>query len=163
MELIMIEVQNDPEVKIKELGLSLPQAPKPVASYIPTMIVGNLLYTSGTLPMKDGKVAYLGKMGEENNSIEVGQEACKLAVLNSLSAVKETIGSLSKIKRIVKVTAFVNSANGFTDQSKVVNGASDLLVKVFGEEKGKHVRSALGIAELPLNALVEIEFIYELN
>ncbi len=159
----MIEVKCDPELKIKELGLELPQAPKPVASYIPTMIVGNLLYTSGTLPMKDGKVAYLGKMGEGDNTIEVGMEASKLAVLNSLSAVKATIGSLSKIKRMVKVTAFVNSGKGFTDQSRVVNGASDLLVNIFGEEKGKHVRSALGIAELPLNALVEIEFIYELN
>ncbi len=158
----MIELQNDPESKIKELGLTLPPAPKPVASYIPTLIVSDLLYTSGTLPIKDGKVAYLGKVGEGTNTIEIGYEASKLAVLNSLSAVKETIGSLSKIKRLVKVTGFVNSAKGFTDQPKVINGASDLLVQIFGEEKGKHVRSAIGVAELPLNALVEIEFIYQI-
>ena len=158
----MLELEKDPETKLKELGLTLPQAPKPVASYIPTLVISNLLFTSGTLPMQDGKVHYTGKMGDSKNTVEVGYEASKLATLNSLSAVKAAIGSLSKIKRLVKVTGFVNSASGFTDQSKVINGASDLLVSVFGES-GKHVRSALGVAELPLNALVEIEFIYELK
>ena len=158
----MLELKGDPEAKIKEMGLSLPEVPKPVASYIPTLIVSDLLYTSGTLPMKDGKVVYTGKMGEKNNTIEIGAEASKLATLNSLSAVKAALGSLSKIKRVVKVTGFVNSSAGFTDQSKVINGASDLLVNIFGEN-GKHVRSALGIAELPLNALVEIEFIYQIG
>lgn len=158
----MINLENDIEAKIKELGLVLPEVPKPVASYIPTMIVSDLLFTSGTLPMRDGKVAYLGKVGEGENTIEVGYEASKLAVLNSLSAVKNALGSLSKIKRVVKVTGFVNSAKGFTDQPKVINGASDLLVKIFGEN-GKHTRSAVGIAELPLNSLVEIEFIYQVS
>ena len=158
----MLELKGDPETKLKEMGLSLPEVPKPVASYIPTLIISDLLYTSGTLPMQNGKVMYVGKMGEKNNTIEIGYEASKLATLNSLSAVKSALGSLSKIKRVIKVTGFVNSGEGFTDQSKVINGASDLLVNVFGEN-GKHVRSALGIAELPLNALVEIEFIYQLS
>jgi len=158
----MLNLKNDPESKLKELGLILPQAPKPVASYIPTLIILDLLFTSGTLPMKDGKVMYCGKKGEGNNTIETGQEACRLAVLNSLSALKETLGSLSKIKRVIKVTGFVNSSSGFTEQPKVVNGASDLLVAIFGED-GKHVRSAVGVAELPLNALVELEFIYQIT
>lgn len=157
----MLELKHDPETKLKELGLALPQVPKPVASYIPTLVVSNLLLTSGCLPIKDGKVIYQGKMGEKNNTIEVGYEASSLATLNSLSAAKEAIGSLSKIKRVVKVTGFVNSSSGFIDQPKVINGASDLLVKIFGES-GKHVRSAIGVAELPLNALVEIEFIYQI-
>ena len=158
----MLELEKNPEEVLKELGLTLPEVPTPVASYIPTLIVSNLLYTSGTLPMENGKVAYIGKMGEKNNTIEIGYEASKLATLNSLSAVKSALGSLSKVKRVIKVTGFVNSSTGFTDQSKVINGASDLLVKIFGEN-GKHVRSALGIAELPLNALVEIEFIYQVS
>lgn len=150
------------ETKIKELGLTLPEVPKPVASYIPTLIIGNLLFTSGNLPLKDGKVFYTGKMGEGNNSIETGYEASRLATLNSLSAARAAAGSLSKIKRVVKVTGFVNSTSGFTDQPKVINGASDLLVSIFGEA-GRHVRSAIGVNELPLNALVEIEFIYEIE
>lgn len=158
----MLELEKDPEIKLKELGLTLPQAPKPVASYIPTLVVSNFLYTSGNLPLKDGKVIYEGKMGEGKNSIEVGYEASALATLNSLSAAKETLGSLSKIKRVLKVTGYVNSTKGFTDQPKVINGASDLLVKIFGES-GKHVRSAIGVSELPLNALVEIEFIYQIT
>jgi len=158
----MLGLESDPEVKIKELGLVLPQPPKPVASYIPTLVISNLLFTSGTLPLKEGKVIYTGKMGEKNNSIEVGYEASKLATLNSLSAVKEALGSLLKIKRVIKVAGFVNSMPGFTDQPKVINGASDLLVNIFGEA-GKHVRSAVGVAELPLNALVEIEFVYQLE
>ena len=158
----MLELDKDPETKLKELGLTLPEPPKPVASYIPTLIIEDLLFTSGTLPLSNGKVMYTGKMGEGKNTIEAGQEASRLATLNSLSAVKSALGSLSKVKRVVKVTGFVNSANGFTDQPKVVNGCSDLLVSVFGEA-GKHVRSAIGVAELPLNALVEIEFVYQIK
>lgn len=158
----MLELEKDPETKLKELGLTLPQVSKPVASYVPTLIVSDLLFTSGTLPIKDGKVFYTGKMDGKANTVEIGYEASKLATLNSLSAVKEALGSLSRVKRIVKVTGFVNSSAGFTDQPKVINGASDLLVNLFGEA-GKHARSAIGVAELPLNALVEIEFIYQIN
>lgn len=157
----MIELQKDPEKIIKELGLSLPEAPKPIGSYVPAMVIVNMLFTSGNLPLKNGELVYKGKMGEGENTIEAGQEASKLAVLNSLGAAKQVLGSLSKIKGVVKVTGFVNSANGFTDQPKVINGASDLLVKIFGEA-GKHARAAVGVAELPLNALVEIEFIYKI-
>lgn len=158
----MQDIKADPEIIIKELGLTLPDSPKPVASYIPTLIVGDLLFTSGTLPMQNGSLAFKGKVGEGDNNIEVGYEASKLATLNSLSAVKSAIGSLSKIKRLVKVTGFVNSASGFIDQPKVINGASDLLVKIFGKN-GEHVRSAIGVSELPLNSLVEIEFIYQIE
>ena len=152
----------EPELRLKELGLALLEPAKPVASYIPTLIVSNLLFTSGNLPMKDGKVIYTGKVGEDKNTIEVGYEASRLATLNSLSAARAILGSLSKIKRVVKVSGFVNSGPGFTDQPKVINGASDLLVNIFGEA-GRHVRSAIGVSELPLNALVEIEFIYEIE
>ena len=158
----MQDIKADPEIIIKELGLTLPDSPKPVASYIPTLIVGDLLFTSGTLPMQNGSLAFKGKVGEGDNNIEVGYEASKLATLNSLSAVKSAIGSLSKIKRLVKVTGFVNSASGFIYQPKVINGASDLLVKIFGKN-GEHVRSAIGVSELPLNSLVEIEFIYQIE
>ena len=158
----MQAIEKDPETILKELGLTLPIPPKAVANYVPTLVAHGLLFTSGTLPLKDGKVIYLGKMGEKNNTVEIGYEASKLAALNSLSAVKEALSSLSKVKRVIKVTGFVNSGEGFTDQPKVVNGASDLLVSVFGEN-GKHVRAAIGVAELPLNALVEIEFIYQIS
>ena len=158
----MLDLKNSAENKLKELGLTLPDPPKPVASYIPTLIISDLLFTSGNLPLLAGKVIYTGKMGEGGNNIETGYEASKLATLNSLSAVKEKLGSLSKIKRVVKVTGYVNSASGFCDQPKVINGASDLLVSIFGEA-GKHVRSAIGVSELPLNALVEIEFIYQVE
>lgn len=157
----MLEVKKDPEEVIKELGLELPEAPKPVASYVPVVVYSNLVFTSGNLPFKNGKVVYTGKAGKEN-SIEVAYEASKLATLNSLSAVKQALGSLSRIKGVVKVTGFVNSESGFTDQPKVINGASDLLVKIFGDS-GKHARSAIGVGELPLNALVEIEFIYRIE
>ena len=157
----MIELKKDPEEMIKELGLTLPDAPKPIGSYVPAIVTSNMLFTSGNLPLKNGELVYKGKMGEEKNTIEIGQEASKLAVLNSLSAAKQALGNLSKIKGVIKVTGFVNSGSGFTDQPKVINGASDLLVKIFGEA-GKHARSAVGVAELPLNALVEIEFIYKI-
>lgn len=155
----MLDLKNNPEAKIKELGLVLPPSPKPVGSYVPAVISSNMMFTSGNLPFENGKVKYTGKMGEGNNSVDIGIEASKLATLNSLSAAKAALGDLSKIKKVLKVTGYVNSAKGFTDQPKVINGASDLLVEIFGEA-GKHARSAIGVAELPLNALVEIEFIY---
>ena len=158
----MVVAQNDPEAKLKELGLALPQVIKPLASYIPATIVSNLLITSGTLPFRDGKIVFLGKAGSSENTIEVGYEASKLAALNSLSVVKDILGNLSKVKKVVKLTGYVNSSSGFTDQPKIINGASDLLVSVFGEA-GRHARTAIGVSELPLNALVEIEFIYEVS
>jgi len=145
------------EDKIKELGVTLPQTPKPVAAYIPALQTGNYVYTSGQIPLQDGKLKYTGKIGSEF-SLEEGQKAAELCALNGLSAIKSVIGDLDKIDRVIKVTVFVNSAAGFTDQSKVANGASEFLGKVFGE-KGKHVRSAVGVNELPLNSAVEVEMI----
>ncbi|MDZ7765338.1 MAG: RidA family protein [Melioribacteraceae bacterium] len=149
------------EAKMKEMGISLPEAPKPLASYIPAMVVDNLVFTAGQVPLEAGKMKYEGKAGE-NVSLEDAQNAAKLCAVNCLSVVKSAIGSLDKIKRIVKITVFVASGQGFTDQPKVANGASDFLVDLFGEE-GKHVRSAVGVSELPLNATVEIEMIAEIE
>ena len=147
------------QAKLKELGLALPTPPKPVANYIPAVRVGPLLFTSGVLPMRDGKPAYEGKLGREL-SVEQGQEAARLAVLNALSVVKQELGSLDQVGRIVRLTGHVASAPGFTQQPAVLNGASDLLVAVFGES-GRHTRVALGAAELPLGSPIELELIIQ--
>lgn len=147
--------------KINELGYELPEAPKPVATYIPALKVGNLVYTAGVLPMKNGKLAFTQKIGGAFNSIDQGYEAAKQSTLNALSIVHDLVG-LDNIERVIKVTGFVNSAPGFTEQPKVINGASDLLGQIFGEN-GQHVRSALGANELPLDASVEVEFIFKLK
>lgn len=145
------------EDKLTELGYNLPAAPKPLASYIPAIKEGNLVFTAGQLPMVDGKLMYTGKVGNEITS-EDGMRAAEICLLNCLSVVKAETGSLDNIERIIKLTVFVNSADCFTAQPKVANGASDLLVKIFGEA-GKHVRSAVGVNELPLDAPVEVEMI----
>ncbi|MCB0746772.1 MAG: RidA family protein [Ignavibacteriae bacterium] len=147
------------EEKLKELGILIPEAPKPLASYIPAIKVGNLVFTAGQITLLNGELKFKGKVGKDL-TLEEGKEAAKLCIINCLSVIKAEIGSLGKIKRIVKVTAFVNSADGFTDQPKVANGASDLLVALFGEQ-GKHVRSAVGVNGLPIDASVEIEMIVE--
>lgn len=147
------------EEKLKELGITIPEPAKPVAAYVPAVVSGNLVYTAGQIPLKDGQLAFKGKVGQDL-TLEQGYEAAKVCTLNCLAAIKGVLGSLDRVKRIVKVTGFVNSAPGFTDQPKVVNGASELLVQVFGEQ-GKHARSAVGVAELPLNAAVEVEMIVE--
>ena len=147
------------EQKLFDLGIEIHDAPKPLASYIPVTKVGNLVFTAGQIPLKDGALAYEGKVGKDV-TLEEGVKAALLCTVNCLSVIKTEIGSLDNIKRIVKVTVFVNSADGFTDQPKVANGASDLLVSVFGEA-GKHVRSAVGVSELPIDSSVEIEMIVE--
>jgi len=147
--------------KIKELGYELPDVPKPVASYIPAIRAGNIVYTSGMLPMSNGKIIYAKEIGGIQNSINYGYKAAELCALNVLSVLNDFVG-LDNIEQIIKVTGYVNSASGFADQSKVVNGASDLLVKIFGE-KGKHVRAAIGVSELPLSASVEIDMIVQLK
>ena len=149
------------EARLKELGILLPSAPKPVANYIPAVRAGELLFTSGVLPMKDGKPAYEGKLGKEL-SVEQGQDAARLAALNALSVVKQALGSLDSVVRIVRLTGHVASAPGFTQQPAVLNGASDLLVAVFGEP-GRHTRVALGAAELPLNSPIELELIIQVR
>lgn len=140
----------------------LPPAPKPVASYVPAMQHGNLVFTAGILPMRAGQLAYAGKVGSIDTPLEHGVQAAQLCVLNGLSVIVDKVGSLENIAQIVKVTGFVNSAQAFTDQPKVINGASDLLVQILGSA-GQHARSAVGVAELPLNASVEIEFVVALK
>jgi enamine deaminase RidA (YjgF/YER057c/UK114 family) len=143
------------EEKMKNLGLVLPDPPQPVANYLPAVRVGNLLFTSGVLPMRDGRLAFTGKLGEEL-TLEQGQEAARLSVLSALAVVKREMGSLDEIIRVVKLTGHVASAPGFTQQPSVLNGASDLLVAVFGDS-GRHARVAIGVAELPLGAPVELD------
>ena len=149
------------ELRLKELGIGLPAAPKPVANYVPVVRVGDLLFLSGVLPSKEGQLVFTGKLGAEV-SIEQGVAAAKLAVLNALAIVKAEAGSLDRVKRIVKMVGHIASAPGFTDQPHFLNGASDLLVAVFGEA-GRHARVAVGAAELPRQAPIEIELIVQVT
>lgn len=147
--------------KISSLGLELPAVSMPAANYVPYVVSGNLVYFSGTLPMKDGKPQFIGKVGKEF-TIEQGQECARLCVLNIISHLKNAVGGeLGKVKRVIRLGAFVNSAAGFTDQPKVANGASDLMVQLFGEN-GKHARFAVGVSELPFGVAVEVDATFEL-
>jgi enamine deaminase RidA (YjgF/YER057c/UK114 family) len=148
------------EQKLTQLGLALPAPPKPVANYVPVVRVGDLLFLSGVLPSRDGQLIMTGKLGQ-NLSIEQGMEAARVAVLNGLSIIRHEAGSLDRVKQIVKMVGHIASAPGFTDQPQVLNGASDLLVALFGDA-GRHARVAVGAAELPRQAPVEIELIVEL-
>ncbi len=149
------------EEKINELGFNLPETPKPVAAYIPALKINNLVFTAGQIPAVGGELLYAGKIGKEL-TIEQGQRGAEICLLNCLAAIKGITGDLNNIERIVKLTVFINSSDGFINQPKVANGASELLIKLFGE-KGKHVRSAVGVNELPLNAAVEVEMICEIR
>lgn len=146
------------ERRLAELGLVLPEAPRPVAAYVPAVQSGNLLFTAGQLPFREGKVAYTGKVGGAV-SAEDGYAAARLCALNCLAVARAALGSLDRVTQVVKVSGFVNSAPGFTAQAKVLNGASDLLVDVFGDA-GRHARAAVGVAELPLDAAVEVEMVF---
>jgi enamine deaminase RidA (YjgF/YER057c/UK114 family) len=145
------------EDRLKQLGFKLPQAPKPVATYVPAVRAGELLFLSGVLPMQNGQLAFTGKLGREL-TVEQGMEAARITILNALAIAKQELGTLDRIARVVKVVGHVASAEGFTDQPQVLNGASDLLVEIFGEA-GRHARVAIGAAELPRRAAVEIEVI----
>ena len=149
------------EEKIKELGFELPEVAKPLAAYIPAKQVGNLVMTSGQVPLVKGVINYAGKVGADLSE-EDGQKAAQICALNCLAAVKGVIGNLDKIIEVVKLTVFVASAADFTAQPKVANGASELIGKIFGE-MGRHVRSAVGVTALPLNASVEIEMIVRIE
>lgn len=149
------------ESKLKALGLQLPLPPQPVATYILAVRVGDLLFLSGVLPMRDGQLAFSGKLGRDLTA-EEGMEAAKLSLLNALAIAKQELGSLDRISRVVKVVGYVASAEGFVQQPQVLNGASDLLVAVFGEA-GRHARVAVGAAELPRRAPVEIEMILSIT
>ncbi len=147
--------------KLEELGLALPQAAAPVAAYVPTVLAGNLLHVSGQLPFKDGQLV-TGRLGD-GVSIEDAQEAARLCGLMILAQVKAALGgSLGCVERIVKLGVFVNSTGDFTDQPKVANGASELMVALFGDA-GKHARSAVGVPALPLGAAVEIDAIVQVG
>ena len=149
----------NPEQKLKELGIQLSSPSSPVANYVNTVRTGNLIFISGKGPLKTDGNYVLGKLGE-NLTLEQGYEAARLTAINLISTLKASIGDLSKVKRIVRVTGMVNSTSDFTDHPKVVNGCSDLLVEVFGDN-GKHTRAAVGMNSLPLNIAVEIDMIVE--
>jgi enamine deaminase RidA (YjgF/YER057c/UK114 family) len=148
-----------PEARLKALGIQLPPAPAPVASYVPAVRTGNLVYLAGQGPLAGGRPTVTGKVGAELTE-EEGNKAARATILNSLAALRAEIGSLDRVRRIVKLVGWVNSAPGFTRQPWVINGASDLLVEIFGDA-GRHARSAVGANELPLNIPVEIEIIVE--
>ena len=143
---------------LKELGLSIPVAAKPVAAYLPATRTGNLIFTAGQLPMRDGSLVREGKVGQEV-TIEEAKELARLCALNCLAAV-ETLLPIEKITRIVRVVGYVNGVSGFISQPAVMNGASELFVALWGES-GKHARSAIGVADLPLNAPIEVELTVE--
>ncbi|HEX9816608.1 MAG TPA: RidA family protein [Candidatus Thermoplasmatota archaeon] len=150
-----------PEQQLKKLGIKLPAPPKPLASYVPFVKTGNLVFVAGQIPTRDGKPAFTGKVGKEL-TVAQAQEAAVICVHNALAILKQAAGSLDKVKRIVRVVGHVNCAPGFTDVHIVTNGASDVFALVFGEN-GKHSRLALGAAELPLNVPFELDVIAEVG
>jgi enamine deaminase RidA (YjgF/YER057c/UK114 family) len=145
--------------RLESLGITLPPVVKPVANYLPYARTGNLIFTAGQLPLANGHLLHTGLLGADV-SIEQGNASARQCAVNILAIAQAATGDLSKVRRIVKIVGFVASAAGFTDQPKVVNGASDLLVEVFGDI-GKHARSAVGMAVLPMNAPVEVEAVIE--
>ncbi len=147
--------------RLSELGIQLPDTPIPEASYIPAVQTGNLVYASGHTGLVNGKIVKCGKVGAEV-SLEEGQASSRAAMINILSSIQSVIGNLNHIERVIRLTGYVASAQNFNQQPMVVNGASDLLIQIFGE-KGKHARSAIGVAELPFNAPVELELIVSLK
>ncbi|MEW6031368.1 MAG: RidA family protein [Bacillota bacterium] len=147
--------------RLKELGIDLPEVPRPVAAYVPAVRSGSHVYVSGQLPLVDGKPVVTGKVGGDV-SVEKAREAARVCAVNALAALASVVGDLDQVSRIVKVTGFVASAPGFTGQPAVVNGASELLREVFGSA-GEHARAAVGVAELPLGVPVEVEMIAEVR
>jgi len=150
-----------PTERLAELGLTLPPVTAPLAAYVPALRTGAYVYVSGQVPVVDGKLPATGKVGAEVSAADAAGLA-RACTLNAIAAAAAAAGGLDRIRRIVKVTGFVASAPGFTGQPQVVNGASELLIEVFGEE-GRHARSAVGVAELPLGAPVEVELIAEVD
>ncbi|OIR13475.1 endoribonuclease L-PSP [mine drainage metagenome] len=151
----------NPESRLAELGLSLPPPPAAAGSYVPAVRTGSLLYCSGTLPILEGKLTHTGQVGREQ-TVQTAAKAAEACVLNTLANIKATAGSLDAVARIVFVSGFVNAVDGFADSPAVVNGASDLLVKVFGEA-GRHARAAVAVNGLPRGATVEVQLVVELK
>ncbi|HSS66947.1 MAG TPA: RidA family protein [Nocardioidaceae bacterium] len=150
-----------PEERLAELGLSVPDVVPPVAVYVPAVQTGNLVYTAGQLPMRDGSLIATGKLGGEVTP-EVGAECAQQCALNAIAAVKSVVGDLSRVTRVVKAVAFIASTPDFTGQPGIANGASELIGNVFGDA-GKHARAAVGVPVLPLDAPVEVELIVEVS
>ena len=147
--------------KLQELGLTLPTAALPVAAYVPAVKTGNLVFVAGQLPLVDGKIVKVGKVGKEVTP-EEAKDMAELCALNALAAIS-LVADIDKIEKIVRVGGFVNGIPGFTAIPPIINGASELFIKLFGEVNGRHARTAIGVAELPLNSPVEIEVILELK
>lgn len=148
-----------PEDRLRELGITLPDLPKPLGSYLPFARTGNLVFLSGMLPLSEGKILFAGRVGEAV-SLDDAVQAARRSTINAIAVLRSAVGSLDRVKRCVKVTGFIASSQEFTDQPKVLNGASDLLTEVFGDV-GMHARAAVGVHILPMNSPVEIEFIFE--
>lgn len=150
------------DARLAELGIDVPEAAAPVANYVGCVQTGNLVFISGQVPIKDGKFQYQGKLGE-SMSVEDAQAAARLCAINIVAQAKAACGGdLDRVKRVVKLTGFVNSTGDFTDQPKVINGASDLMVEVFGD-KGRHSRAAVSAASLPAGVAVEVEAVVEIG
>jgi enamine deaminase RidA (YjgF/YER057c/UK114 family) len=150
-----------PEAKLKELGIQLPEAPAAAGSYVPTVQVGNLLYCSGTISVLNGKITHAGQVGREQ-TVETGAKSAEVCTLNALANIRAALGSLDRVKRVVFVTGFVNAIDGFTESPAVINGASDLLVKLFGEA-GKHARAAVAVNGLPKGSTTEVQLLVEIK
>jgi len=149
------------EARLKELGLTLPEQPKPVANYVPSVRVGNLLFVSGHGPYSDGKIKTAGKVGQDL-TVDEGYQVARNVTMNCLASIRAALGDLDKVKRFVKLLGMVNCTEDFKEQPKVINGCSDLLVELFGGA-GKHARSAVGMQALPFAIPVEIEMIVEVE
>lgn len=149
------------EERLKELGINIPEAPKPVAAYIPAVLDDNIVYTAGQLPFISGELKYKGKLGKDISD-EDALKAAEICAINCLSVIKSVIGSMDKVERIIKLNVYVNSSEEFSAQPKIANGASELLVNIFGDA-GKHARSAVGVSQLPLNAPVEVDMIVKVK
>ena len=151
----------NPEAKLAELGLTLPDAPAAAGSYVPTVRTGNLLYCAGTISALNGRITHAGQVGKDQ-TVQAGYESAKVCALNTLANIKAALGSLDRVNRIVFVGGYVNAISGFADSPAVINGASDLLVAVFGEA-GKHARAAVAVAGLPKDSTVEIQVVAEIK
>ena len=153
---------DHPETKLQTMGVALPTAPKPVASYVPTRRSGNQVFVSGQIPFSDGALMATGTVPSEVDS-EIAIQCARQCTLNALACLKSEIGDLRNVTKVVKVGVFVASTPGYGDQPKIANGCSDLLVEIFGQDIGQHARAAVGVSALPLNVPVEIEFIFEVE
>ncbi|TWT42082.1 Endoribonuclease L-PSP [Phycisphaerae bacterium RAS1] len=149
---------SKPSERLKELGITLPSLNKPVGAYVPAVRHGDTLFLSGQIPFRDGKLAYEGNAGLDR-TLDEAKDAARICALNAIAAAADAAGGIDNLARVLKVVVYVASHEGFNEQSKVANGASDLLVEIFGEN-GRHARAAVGVAELPLNATAEVDIMF---